>query len=829
MRFRFTIDATVLTRDPEGWEGFDITIRRDYQNRFLYVEYNTALIFTKGAGFDQLYLYLSGNDYDGLADFKVEYSTDEGATYSLLFDAYIDMTDASYDLQRRTIEARIIDTSLAALINTNWDLDITTGSAASKNGTAITKATLATKTFQLVSKQGTRNRTIYVMEWDDLVQYLIQYVTDGTISVVNNFYTALTDKLYLTPKVFLTKGIKEIEPETDWDDRAERNGLITTSIDEAINGVMKLYALFMTVVNNAGIYQAHIDEEDDTYSTTTALTVTDISTEEIRINTDRFYSEVQLGEQETKGAGVYYATNSSLYGWDEFKAQLKGQGNLRGNILDLTTTLIYSGVTIFTEALKQVITETGGDDYVFTADVDNDDGKTALMVGSASQISAQTTTKGTQVAEADTAAEVADITNYNDQDLVSDQTNVVTYSQFLNAKLANDIVIARHSLPFDAYVAANPDDLIETVLKINANQGTKTRSSYTPATIDITSANDVLEIRGNIAGASDPYNQVDNTNNRYQAGSLAGRIDEYFIDGVVAVNIQSMTSEGAKVFLLLARTIDDVVYIDSIDESSNITATGLANHTLTGRRYIPMTDKETLQILVAVIPTGTNPVFSGLVSGWTGWTYSGTFWTVTSDEILGDNSGSGSPVTETIELDDDLENGYEYTLSFDYPAATGGTCTVNVYTGTTFHSSVVIGGIAGSSGDIVITVPAAPQDNLILSCDFDAGCVAQIENFVLQKKFTVQYDIRANNTVVNIDQLGFDGSAYATASPLTYKGYEVEIEGKALISEWKTLMDDPRKRVSVNGRLGWPLLLSFTPHTGRLDGTLITDHNNLNL
>lgn len=830
--FRFYIDSTLIQNEPEGWKDFEVTVRRSQTDRFLYVEYNSQLILYKTAGYDEVYAYITANNYGKLIDFEVQESTDGGSTYSTLFEGIIDVSEVEFDLHRYTAKIRVSDASLATLINKNRTLKVTTGSTSSKNGVTISNLSMSTKQLDIVTKQGTTSRDVYCLDWGSLMSYLAAYVSDNTLTVTNTFYTALNgsgDYLYITPLGFLPKGEENIELLADFDARPERIGQVTTTLNETFLGVAKLYNLWMTVVKSGANYVLVINEEDDIYSTTDAITLSAVSMKLLRISDEQFYTSIKVGQDETKNAGVYYGTAAGLYGWGSTEVQLKTNANVTDTQLDLSTSLVYSGISVLMHALRFKVNDTGlATDYVLNYNFQPGADKNALLFGTSTTIGSQSVTKDVFLAEADTAAAAADVDSIGERELLGDVDNIKTYGQFLNSGFTNDLVIARHKLPFDTIVTTNPDPSMDVALKLNANVASTTRTSYTPTTIAVDIANDLMPLRSDITGGSDPYNQWNNTDYFFKPASLPGRIDDFLCSGTIAVNVSSTTSEGFRVYIFFAQVIDGVVYYDSVASSAASTTTGLANYTITGRRYVPFIENQSLQVLCAVLPEGTNPVFAGTTSGWTGWTYNGAFWTVTNDEILGDNSGGGA-VTEDIELDDDLEAGETYKLSFDYPAATGGTCTVNIYTGTTLHDSVVIGGVAGSSGEIEFTVGSAPQTNLILSCDFGAGVVAQIENFQLNKKFRVTYDIRANNTVVNIDQVGFDGSSFTAASAATFKGYEFEVEGSCTSSEFQALMDDPRKRINVGGQYGWVYEVNYNFHTGQLRGTLLSDHTNLGL
>lgn len=820
MIFRFYIDDELLQEHPNGWNDFTIDLIRNYEERFIYAEYNSSLTLYPTAGWEQVYAYIIANDYGKLINFSAQYSEDE-TTWTTFIDGLIDIADIEFDLNRYTAKVNIIDRSIATYINKNKSLKVTTGGSTSKNGETISNPSFPSRLLQLETKQGTNSRFIWPIESDALLDYVVSYISDNKLTVVNNWYDSLSRKLYFIPLGALIKGVEEIEVKSDYVARPEIKAQITTSFSECFTDLSKLFNTFMTVVYNGTNYVLHVDEEADTYNNTTAFVLNDISRETLRINGDRFYTDIEVGQDEVKKAGVDYLTGASLYSWSRTNIQLKGQSNLRQSVLQLNTSFVYSALSIFSYAVRiDALDTTDSIEYALSYNTSSSGQKNVLLEGDSGTITAQTLNKSVYLGEADANAEVVDIENIEERELLQDVVNVTEKTAMLNQLMTNDEVVARYAMPFDTFLSANPDPAVDATLKLNAN--ITGLQSIRNRTFELNTVDNLLPLRSDISGASDPYNQWSNTDYRFKPSSLSGRIDEFLISGTVSVNVSFTSTEGFKMVLYIVHLIDGVPYYDQVSESITSTSTGVQSLSVAGRRYVPFTDDGSFQFLAACVPNGDAFVTN---NDWgNNWTLDATYVSYSSTELIVDFTGFPSGTTQ-VTYDIALEITGDYRVSFDYPAPVG-IVSVQIRTSTTTHHTITPAGFAGSF-DGTFSASAPATFNLLFTMDADSVFV--LENFILSKIYTVDYSIQASGTSFLVEQVGFDGSSYTNASPSTYKGYELEIEGNTTIADFKNSMDDPRKRIEVNGRYGWPLSLTFTPAKGTLKGTLISDHTNLGL
>lgn len=817
--FRFYVDNTLLDQHPDGWADFTSTISRSEIDRFLFVEHDTDLVFRKNAGWDQIYPYITGNNYGKLIPFRAEYTENEGSTWNEIFEGYIDVSEVEVDLQYRTIKGQIADNSLGTLINKNRSLKVSSGTTSSKNGTTITKLSPAAKTFTLTTKQGVNSRSMLVFEWDDIITNLIDYITDGTISVVNNFYTGLTEKLYMTPLSNLIRGVKTEELKTNYEARPEREPIMTTSLNEAFLDVGKLFNLWMVVIYDSGSHKITIEEEADIYTTTDAITVSTIRTKLLRINSERFFTSVQLGEEEVDNGGVFYAAASSLYGWRLTEIQLKGNTNIRESILDLTVGLIYSGVSIALYGLRIDVTDTGESaDYVLSYNTRGSGSKNVLLQGTASTIAETTLNEEGFIAQADELASAADVTAIGETEILSDDVNIEAQSAMINQILTNDEILARYNLPFDTFVSTNPTPSVDVTLVLNADITGLSETKLLQFGLNET--DHLFPLRSDVGTGEDNYNQWSNTEYRFTPAALSGRIDEYTISGSVRVNVSSFTDEGFRVVLFASRILNGVLYRDQLAQSSVSTSTGTQTLSLTGRRYVPFTSDESFRLLVACVPEGENYVNS---NDWSAWTYNLTHFADNgSGTLSADETGDSGFTDSVVNFTALIENGAQFRVQFDYDGQL--VSSVKVVTGSTVHFTEIIAG--SGSFDEVIT---ADDTDFELRISVDPDATLDISNFRLTKYYTCNYSVLQTGTEITISQEGFNGTVITSASAATFKGWELEFEGSCKISEWKALMDDPRKRVTVDGVSGWAKALTYNYQTGSLRGVLITDFNNLGL
>ena len=180
-----------LVEEPIGWADFTEVIERDDKTRLLGVKYPIDLTFTGGA-----YALLADEYNDNpcqVLDYRSEIYLNgqwEDAAVGKLF-----LSDIEWNLSRAQAKVSVTDDSIGARIINNRKLDIFPGSTESKNGETITATpSIDLEVFDPQDAIGTylaNTRRAY--DWLECVKHLVAFLSDGTVTVVSDWYGDLPD------------------------------------------------------------------------------------------------------------------------------------------------------------------------------------------------------------------------------------------------------------------------------------------------------------------------------------------------------------------------------------------------------------------------------------------------------------------------------------------------------------------------------------------------------------------------------------------------------------------------------------------------------------
>lgn len=414
LEFRFTLDGSVMTSPPKNWEAFEI--RQYYRDdvRGIVTSFTNNLKF-EYEGFNVLYGKILANEYCDYVPFLVEYTTDE-TTYQTLFSGNIHIVDTDFDLIRRECEFRIQDTTFSSLIFENKDFLLTTGQEESKNGAVISKTT-----FEEVAAAG-----VYIIEYGQLLQYILDYITDEQVQLSDNWYPTLND--YGLGVGFQERIGFATTPNSG------SNGEIDVTFENIFSGIAAIYNLNFSLVWDAGdeAFKFNVDGPATFRSNTTAITISGFTRFFARNAKDNLFSSVKVGDKEmqksvTSNSLDYHVLTNPVFHHDPIDIQLRGQCNIGGKILDLQPGFAYGGTTpgFFLPLATQnpfmylVTYNTGSETYALTLD-QYDETVTRL-----------TYTAGDPV--------------------------ILTTSFSGPTSLTNEIILSRYILPNNSYLSTKPD------------------------------------------------------------------------------------------------------------------------------------------------------------------------------------------------------------------------------------------------------------------------------------------------------------------------------------------------------------------------------------
>lgn len=336
LEFRFYIDGTEIDA-PDSWESFKMILQRDPDLRGVLRSFSNAMTVTR-TDFATLYAKIENHLFDTPLTFRVDYSTNNGSSYSEFMSAYIFIDDISFDLIRRTAEFTLTDISYSAKIQQNADLVFSSSATASKNGTAITAAErVSTYLGYGLSNLFLNN----AFTWDEVLRHIIAYITDDGVEIDDNWYpslneasTANDEQLIFfgpTPKLFGTPPIQ-----------------IQSGFNKIFVGVARLFNLWYCLTEISGTAYFTVDTEVNHFASTTGITLEDFTKFSVRFSSDYNYTSVRVGDKNKvdsysdNGFGdayIFKANYVSCFGENVF--YLESESNVKGQELDLTTDFQY--------------------------------------------------------------------------------------------------------------------------------------------------------------------------------------------------------------------------------------------------------------------------------------------------------------------------------------------------------------------------------------------------------------------------------------------------------------------------------------------------------
>lgn len=194
MGVRITLDSTLLTDTPIGWDDAVISSERDPEIRGLFIVYTTDLIFW-GQGFDYIDNIMN-QDYCQTIAVKIESDDCEAGVFVEEFLGTIQLTQiTTYDVDKRTIATKILDETYDAKISNNKSLKAFVDVGESKNGVSIEAVTpvnislfLPTAGTAFNAYLGTTREGFRVF---DCFRFIIDYMTDGEVGFKSDLFAGV--------------------------------------------------------------------------------------------------------------------------------------------------------------------------------------------------------------------------------------------------------------------------------------------------------------------------------------------------------------------------------------------------------------------------------------------------------------------------------------------------------------------------------------------------------------------------------------------------------------------------------------------------------------
>lgn len=274
-----------LVPTPGDIDGYQHRIVRDSDRRMIYSEAPGTVTFTGGA-YKILREAFLANFCDSI---QVRVYDTCGGLRVLPVAGEIVLADITWQLSRCVAEAPIQMGSVGARILDNMDLKLTPLADSSKNEQAITPCT----DFELTifDPQNPGTTTVRKMfDWKDALQHAVNFLTDGTTVVNNDWYDALPDseRLALGHGVYWRTDGVIIDP-------------VSWSLQSLWMEIARRFNLWMVVQQDGvGNTSIRIVSDAESFSTSAGLSIPKIDGIEQTIDEDALFGFVVVGENREK-------------------------------------------------------------------------------------------------------------------------------------------------------------------------------------------------------------------------------------------------------------------------------------------------------------------------------------------------------------------------------------------------------------------------------------------------------------------------------------------------------------------------------------------------
>jgi len=296
--FRFFLNGTEITDQPEGWDGMTSSIKRDDLTGGLIFD---ADIKFKSYGGQDLYVALkTAWDADKFGKSTLDIFQRSGTAGNVLIHAgTIFHSDLKWKLINNAVEFKVEDASFYSKINANKSVESNVDVTLSKNLVPITAPTFFQLECHKVSNGNYYAQKRYAYKLYDVIKYYIDFMSDGTIGfesdcfgvggVFEGYCIVGGDELYshahlVTPrmsfqKLFedlrkrfnvrfsmigsITSPIMKLEPNAFWFESADVY-TIPEPPDEVVMNV------------NQSLLYANVKVGSEKYETTSAMTFPDV-------------------------------------------------------------------------------------------------------------------------------------------------------------------------------------------------------------------------------------------------------------------------------------------------------------------------------------------------------------------------------------------------------------------------------------------------------------------------------------------------------------------------------------------------------------------------
>jgi hypothetical protein len=354
---RITLDTTILSDTPRGWDKAVIKSKRDKVINGLFTEYTTDLEFW-GDGFDYIDAVID-DGYCNIIDVLIESDDCEAGVFSVDFAGVIPIPQISeIDVDEKILKAKIVDEGFNARINNNKKLKAIVDTGVTKNKFDMVPVTPVDIDFydptEDFSDYSYPDRNCYRAY--DCFRFIIEHITDGEIGFVSDLFD-VGGECY---NLFLITGFELRQ--------GSGNGEAPDiSFEELFNEISKKKNLaFGIEPDGSAGFNVRVEEDEYFRSNTEAFTLLNVRGIKMGFNLEKMYSSVALGGQIYDLATSLSYPPVRLRGFREETFNVLGVCNIE-NELNLISEWVVDSNTI-----EDVLTngEEAHDDKLFLVETD---------------------------------------------------------------------------------------------------------------------------------------------------------------------------------------------------------------------------------------------------------------------------------------------------------------------------------------------------------------------------------------------------------------------------------------------------------------------------
>lgn len=190
-QLRFTLNNTILNDDPDNWKDIEIKIFRDSVIKGLFIKYTSELAFI-GDGYTIIKNEYDTNGACGSVTARIEKLN--GTSYVTVFTGIIYMSNVIFNPENGKATAPIEEDSLSALILKNKSLKVSLDYAIEKTlgGTQLTDIANDCSFHDPLTGMAYATRKVYRIR--DVLQYILDIITDSGITLDSDFFITDTDQ-----------------------------------------------------------------------------------------------------------------------------------------------------------------------------------------------------------------------------------------------------------------------------------------------------------------------------------------------------------------------------------------------------------------------------------------------------------------------------------------------------------------------------------------------------------------------------------------------------------------------------------------------------------